>query len=60
MGLYAAPGQPGSLASVQDRYGNYIGGEFVPPSKGEFFENISPVTGQPFTGIAGPPPKMSN
>src|SRR5579872_5582419 len=52
MGLYAAPGQPGSLVSVQDRYGNYIGGEFVPPSKGEFFENISPVTGQPFTGIA--------
>src|SRR5436190_4452839 len=52
MGRYAAPGQPGSLVSVQDRYGNYIGGEFVPPSKGEFFENISPVTGQPFTAIA--------
>src|SRR5690242_12985796 len=52
MGRYAAPGQPGSLVSVQDRYGNYIGGEFVPPGKGEFFENISPVTGQPFTAIA--------
>src|SRR5689334_14287285 len=52
MGRYAAPGQPDSLVSVQDRYGNYIGGEFVPPSKGEFFENISPVTGQPFTEIA--------
>src|SRR5690348_15056337 len=52
MGRYAAPGQPDSLVSVQDRYGNYIGGEFVPPSKGEFFENISPVTGQPFTAIA--------
>src|SRR6266852_2257003 len=52
MGLYAAPGQSGSLVSLQDRYGNYIGGEFVPPSKGVFFENISPVTGQPFTEIA--------
>src|SRR6266566_7724930 len=52
MGLYAAPGQPGSLVSVQDRYGNYIGGECVPPAKGDFFENISPVTGQPFTEIA--------
>src|SRR5438876_836886 len=52
MGLYAAPGQPGSLVSAQDRYGNYIGGEFVPPAKGAFFENISPVTGQPFTEIA--------
>jgi len=52
MGLYSAPGQPGSLVSVQDRYGNYIGGQFVPPSKGQYFENISPVTGQPFTEIA--------
>src|SRR5579859_1954849 len=52
MGLYAAPGQPDSLVSVQDRYGNYIGGEFVAPGKGEFFGNISPVTGQPFTEIA--------
>jgi aldehyde dehydrogenase len=52
MGLYAAPGQDGSLVSVQDRYGNFIGGEFVPPSKGQYFENPSPVTGQPFTQIA--------
>ena len=53
MGLYdAAPGQPGSLVSVQGRYDNYIGGEFVPPVKGEYFENLSPVTGQPFTEIA--------
>src|SRR5260370_33326305 len=52
MALYAAPGQPDSLVSVQDRYGNYIGGEFVPPSKGGDFENTSPVTGKPFTEIA--------
>jgi len=52
MTQYAAPGQPGSLVPVRDRYGNYIGGEFVPPSKGQYFENISPVTGQPFTEIA--------
>ena len=52
MALYAAPGRPDSLVSVQDRYGNYIGGEFVPPSKGAYFENISPVTGRWFTEIA--------
>jgi aldehyde dehydrogenase len=52
MALYAAPGGPDSLVSVQDRYGNYIGGEFVPPSKGAYFENISPVTGRWFTEIA--------
>jgi aldehyde dehydrogenase len=52
MTQYAAPGQPGSPVWVQDRYGNYIGGEFVPPSKGRYFENPSPVTGRPFTEIA--------
>src|SRR5580658_8316292 len=52
MALYAAPGQSDSLVSVQDRYGNFIGGEFVPPSKGGYFENPSPVNGQTFTEIA--------
>jgi aldehyde dehydrogenase len=52
MTLYAAPGQPGSLVPVQDRYGNYIGGQFVPPAKGQYFENISPVNGRPFTAVA--------
>jgi aldehyde dehydrogenase len=52
MALYAAPGQSDSLVSVQDRYGNFIGGEFVPPSKGGYFENPSPVNGQPFTEVA--------
>jgi len=52
MTLYAAPGQPGSPVSVQDRYGNYIGGEFVPPAKGQYFENPSPVNGRPFTLVA--------
>jgi aldehyde dehydrogenase len=34
------------------RYDNFIGGEFVPPVKGEYFANISPVVGQPFTEVA--------
>ncbi|MCO7554060.1 hypothetical protein, partial [Metapseudomonas otitidis] len=28
---YAQPGTPGAVVSFKDRYGNYIGGEFVPP-----------------------------
>jgi len=52
MALFAAPGQPGSPVSVQDRYGNFIGGEFVPPVGGQYFENPTPITGQPFTLIA--------
>src|SRR5579875_2427381 len=52
MTLFAAPGQSGSPVSVESRYGNFIGGEFVPPAGGEYFENPTPVTGQAFTEIA--------
>jgi aldehyde dehydrogenase len=52
MTQYAAPGQPGSVVSYRDRYDHFIGGEFVPPVKGQYFENLTPVTGQPFTEIA--------
>lgn len=31
---YAHPGTPGAVVSFQSRYGNYIGGRFVPPSRG--------------------------
>ncbi|MGB4137709.1 MAG: aldehyde dehydrogenase family protein, partial [Microbacterium sp.] len=48
---YAAPGQPGSLAQYRSRYGHYIGGEFVEPVKGQYFENISPVNGKPFCEV---------
>src|SRR5699024_8775811 len=30
----------------------YIGGQWVPPVKGEYFENPSPVTGEVFTEVA--------
>ena len=52
MAQYVAPGQADSLVSVESRYGNFIGGEWVPPVSGKYFENITPVTGQPFTEIA--------
>ncbi len=51
MTKYAAPGTEGSSVTVQSRYGHYIGGEWVDPVKGEYFENISPVTGKPFTEV---------
>ncbi len=46
--LYANPGQPGSKASFKSRYQNFINGQWVPPVKGEYFENVTPVTGQTF------------
>jgi len=44
--IYAQPGTPGAVISFKPRYGNYIGGEFVPPVKGEYFVNTSPVNGE--------------
>ncbi|PWK81444.1 aldehyde dehydrogenase [Lentzea atacamensis] len=52
MGKYAAPGQPGSVVTYRDRYDHFIGGEHVPPAKGEYFANPTPVTGEEFTEIA--------
>ena len=36
----------------KQRYDNFIGGKFVPPVKGEYFENISPVLGRAFCEVA--------
>jgi aldehyde dehydrogenase len=33
------------------QYGNYIGGQWVPPIDGRYFDNLTPVTGQAFTSI---------
>ena len=52
MTVYAVPGQPGSPATYSSRYDNWIGGQRVEPVKGQYFENVSPVTGQPFCDIA--------
>lgn len=52
MAVYAAPGQPDSLVTFKSRYENYIGGEWVPPVNGKYFENISPVNGKVFTEVA--------
>ena len=51
MTVYARPGAEGSLMTFQPRYGNYIGGEWVAPAAGRYFENASPVNGQPFCEI---------
>jgi aldehyde dehydrogenase len=38
--------------SLKKRYDNFIGGEFVPPAKGQYFENPTPITGKPFCEVA--------
>src|SRR6202140_2675367 len=47
-----APSPHGSLKiAFKTRYGNFIGGQWVAPVKGEYFINITPVTGQPICEI---------
>jgi aldehyde dehydrogenase len=50
--VFANPGTPDDLVTFDPRYDNYIGGKWVPPVKGKYFENISPVTGEVFCEVA--------
>ena len=38
--------------SFKERYDNYIGGNWVPPVQGKYFDNISPLDGKVFTQAA--------
>lgn len=50
--IYAQPGQVGAKVTFKKRYNNFIGGQWIAPVKGEYFENITPVTGQSFCEVA--------
>ncbi|MBH5338503.1 aldehyde dehydrogenase family protein [Streptomyces pactum] len=52
MTRYAEPGSEGSVISYRSRYDHWIGGSYVPPVRGGYFENPTPVTGRPFTEVA--------
>ncbi|WP_319437155.1 aldehyde dehydrogenase [Mycobacterium sp. RTGN5] len=51
MTVYARPGT-GSTMAFQSRYENFIGGEWVAPVGGRYFENPTPVTGEVFCEVA--------
>jgi aldehyde dehydrogenase len=48
---YAAPGQDGSPVELKSRYDNFIGGTWIAPVEGRYAQNLSPVTGEPFTEV---------
>jgi len=52
MARYHAPGTDGAKMTFESRYDHWIGGEYVKPQRGQYFENPTPVTGQTFTEIA--------
>ena len=45
------PGTSGFPVPFKKRYSNYIGGEWVAPLSGQYFENVSPVTGKVFCEV---------
>ena len=49
--VYAKPGTEGSVVGYADRYENFIGGEWVAPVDGRYFDNPSPVDGQTFCQV---------
>ncbi len=49
---YAAPGESGSPVELKERYENFIGGAWIAPTTGEYRENLTPSTGEPFCEVA--------
>lgn len=38
--------------NFKEKYDNYIGGKFVAPASGEYFDVVSPIDGKVFTKAA--------
>ena len=49
---YAKPGTKGALFTFKKRYDNFIGGDWVAPADGTYFENKSPVDGNVYCEVA--------
>ena len=50
--LYALPGSPDAKIKYKPRYDNFIGGKFVAPVKGGYFDVFTPITGKVYTQAA--------
>jgi aldehyde dehydrogenase len=40
-----------ATAGIKSRYENFIGGDWVPPTTGEYHDDLTPATGKPFTQV---------
>jgi aldehyde dehydrogenase len=50
--IYAAPGAAGATIDYKAKYENFIGGKWVAPVKGEYFDVITPISGTVYTKVA--------
>jgi aldehyde dehydrogenase len=49
--IYSDPNTPGAVIDFKERYENFIGGKWVTPARGQYFDNLSPVNGRTFCQI---------
>lgn len=49
---HITPENTGSPLKLKKRYDNFIGGAWVAPVQGEYYTNLTPVTGQPLCEVA--------
>ena len=52
MTIYAQPNTPDAKVQYKPRYDNFIGGQWLAPVNGRYFDVITPVTGQVYTQAA--------
>jgi aldehyde dehydrogenase len=50
--IYALPGTSGAPVEFKSRYDNFIGGKFVAPVGGQYFDVVTPISGKVFTQAA--------
>jgi aldehyde dehydrogenase len=49
--IYSNPNTEGAVVAFKERYDNFIGGDWVAPADGSYFDNISPVNGAVFCQV---------
>src|SRR5689334_25405396 len=54
---YAPPGEPDSPVDLDLRYENFIGGQWVGPTRGDYSQNRTPVTGEVLTEVTRSTPE---
>ncbi len=50
--IYPTPGTAGAPVSFKGKYDNFIGGKFVAPVNGQYFDVITPINGKVYTQAA--------
>ncbi|MBP5986254.1 MAG: aldehyde dehydrogenase [Azonexus sp.] len=52
MTIYAAPGTAGAKIDYKAQYDNFIGGKWVAPVNGQYFDVLTPINGKNYTKVA--------